>query len=334
MTPSATDGVDVLFIMGKGRSGSTLLDNVLGQVPGVFSCGELTYLWDWGLRRGVRCGCGEDVLACPVWSKVLAEAVDVRSREGDAARIDALLADQHAVERWHQAPRLFTRRDPGGWETLRRHAGTLDRLYRALRDVTGARLLVDSSKTPLNPAALGLVDGVDGAAVQLVRDPRAVGFSWQRRKAWSDRDEGGEMPRFGPLHTAASWSLRNLTAEMVLRRWPSERTLTLRYEDFCESPRQTVARLVALAGLPADDLPFADEHTARLGPTHTVGGNPNRMASGEITIAPDTEWTSRISPAADRTISALTWPLRRRYGYRRPRARPSGVAAVRRSRGG
>ena len=312
---TAADPVDVLFIMGKGRSGSTLLDNVLGQVPGVFSCGELTYLWDWGLRRGVRCGCGEDVLVCPVWSKVLAEAVDVRSRGDDAGRIDDILADQRAVERWDKAPRLFTRRGPGRWDALRRHAEVLSSVYRALRDVTGARLLVDSSKTPLNPAALRLVDGVDGAAVQLVRDPRAVGFSWQRRKLWSDRDEGGEMPRFSPLHTAASWSLRNVTAEMVLRRWPSERTLTLRYEDFCEAPRTTVARLVGLAGLPADDLPFIDESTARLGPTHTVGGNPNRMAHGEISIAPDAEWEARIGTAADRTISVLTWPLRRRYGY-------------------
>lgn len=314
-----TDAVrqtNVLFIMGKGRSGSTLLDTLLGQVPGVFSSGELTYLWDWGLRKSVRCGCGEDVLSCPVWSKVLDEAVGIRSRDHDAARIEAIWRDQRAVERWHNAPRLFLRRRAGGWASLRRHADTLGRIYRAIGDVTGAELIVDSSKTPLNPAALGLVDGVVGSAVQLVRDPRAVGFSWQRTKAWSDRDDGGTMPRFGPFHTAASWTLRNLTAQLVLRRWPEERTARLRYEDFCEAPRTSVAEMLDRAGLHSDALPFADEHTARLGPTHTVGGNPNRMAQGEVAITPDTEWEARIDRRTMLILSGLTFPLRRRYGYR------------------
>jgi len=34
----------VLYIAGWGRSGSTILDNVLGQVDGFFSAGELMFL--------------------------------------------------------------------------------------------------------------------------------------------------------------------------------------------------------------------------------------------------------------------------------------------------
>jgi hypothetical protein len=316
MSERPSDPVRVLFVMGKGRSGSTLVDNVLGQVPGVTSAGELTYLWDWGLRQRVRCGCGEDVLTCPVWSKVLDEAVGIRSREVDAGRIDEIWRDQRRVERWHQAPRLFAGRGVGGWPALQRHVDVLGRLYRALRDVTGAQLVVDSSKTPLNPAALGLVAGIDGRAVQLVRDPRAVGFSWQRTKAWSDRDEGGTMPRFGPYHTAASWSLRNLGAEAVLRRWPEGATMRLRYEDFCRAPRSSLVSLLEVAGVDAGDLPFADDHTARLGPTHTVGGNPNRMSGGDVAITPDDEWEARIDARTRRVVTTLTGPLRRRYGYR------------------
>jgi len=33
----------VLYIAGWGRSGSTILDNVLGQLDGCFSTGELNY---------------------------------------------------------------------------------------------------------------------------------------------------------------------------------------------------------------------------------------------------------------------------------------------------
>ena len=323
MSDPAAVPVKVLFILGKGRSGSTLLDNVLGQVPGVFSTGELHRLWDWGLRQGVPCGCGKDALTCPVWSPVLAKSVGIQSRDGDAERIEAIWHDQQAVERWRQAPRLFTRRQSGGWLALRRYAEILGSVYGALRDVTGARLLVDSSKTPLNPAVLGLVEGLDGSAVQLVRDPRAVGFSWQRTRAWSDRARGGTMPRFGPVHTAASWALRNVTAELVLHRWPATRTARLCYEDFCEAPRTTITELLALAGVQADRLPFSDEHTVRVGETHTIGGNPNRVTNGEVSISPDREWENQLPARTQRVVSTLTWPLARRYGYSASRGAPS-----------
>lgn len=311
--PAAT--VQVLFVMGKGRSGSTLLDNVLGQVPGLFSTGELLHIWDWALGKGVLCGCGEDVLDCPVWSTVLGKGFGIRSREHDAARIEAISRDYRTVARYHQVPRLFTRRRSGRWPALRRYATATAELYRTIAEVTGAQVVVDSSKSPLNAAALGLIDGIDGAVVHLVRDPRAVGYSWARTKSWTDRTERGEMPRFGPLHTSASWTVRNLGAELVVRRWPPSRTTRLRYEDFVRNPRPNIERLLELVDMPHDDLPFRDARTVSLGPTHTVGGNPGRMSTGDVLIQTDDAWRTQQSVPSGWLISALTWPLRQRYGY-------------------
>ena len=36
----------VLYILGWGRSGSTVLGNILGEVDGFFCAGELHYLWE------------------------------------------------------------------------------------------------------------------------------------------------------------------------------------------------------------------------------------------------------------------------------------------------
>ncbi|HEY2794503.1 MAG TPA: sulfotransferase, partial [Micromonosporaceae bacterium] len=35
----------VVFLGGLGRSGTTLLERILGEVPGVCALGELVHLW-------------------------------------------------------------------------------------------------------------------------------------------------------------------------------------------------------------------------------------------------------------------------------------------------
>lgn len=36
--------VTVLYLTGSGRSGTTLVNNLVGQLDGAFACGELRYL--------------------------------------------------------------------------------------------------------------------------------------------------------------------------------------------------------------------------------------------------------------------------------------------------
>src|SRR5205823_1051409 len=57
--PVVTTGTQpkVLYIAGPGRSGSTVLDQVLGELPGFVSTGELQALWQRGLVERRPCGC-------------------------------------------------------------------------------------------------------------------------------------------------------------------------------------------------------------------------------------------------------------------------------------
>ena len=63
----------VLYVAGSGRSGSTILGNILGGVEGFFSVGELRLIWERGLIRNWLCGCGVSFRECPVWSEVVSE---------------------------------------------------------------------------------------------------------------------------------------------------------------------------------------------------------------------------------------------------------------------
>ncbi|HMG20924.1 MAG TPA: hypothetical protein VK607_06390, partial [Kofleriaceae bacterium] len=66
--------IKVLCITGWCRNGSTIVGNLLNEVDGFFHAGELHFLWKnaYGNGSNTRCGCGLDLVRCPIWSKVLA----------------------------------------------------------------------------------------------------------------------------------------------------------------------------------------------------------------------------------------------------------------------
>lgn len=60
----------VIYIASAGRSGSTLLDIVLGGKENCFSAGELTFLMDQGIENKEYCSCGKPVIDCEFWKPV------------------------------------------------------------------------------------------------------------------------------------------------------------------------------------------------------------------------------------------------------------------------
>ena len=313
MSGGADRDLPVVFISGKGRSGSTVLSMVLGELDGVVAGGELRFLWRRGLGEDRNCGCGRSFSECPVWSAVVDRLL--AGDQAGALDLDRIVAAHDRLFRWAAVPRLLA----GGravrhWDDLDRWAAAAGRLYRSLADATGARVVVDSSKWPVDPGLLGLVPGVRPVAVQLVRDPRAVAWSWQRRRAQYDRSEVREMDRFGPGHSSASWIARNVVVEAATARWRVPRLL-LRYEDFVDDPSTAVRRIGEVAGLELDPGGVVDGRTVRRSINHTVAGNPARFGEGPIELRPDDEWRDGLSPAHRWAVTAMTAPLLGRYGY-------------------
>ncbi len=303
--------VKVVAIVGYTRSGSTLLDSILGQIPGFFSTGELHYIWERGLIDRRRCGCGVPIPECEVWSDVLERAFD------DSP------PDPRQVMRWQDGA-VRTRHT---WGLLKGGVRPVDRaaleaylavagpLYGAIAGSTGARVIVDSSKRASDGAVLRLLDEIDPYVVHLVRDPRAVIHSWRRRKVELDSDQPSEMPRQGRARTAAEWSQSNIAADALRKRMGPGRSMLLRYEDLMRAPRTAVEAIARMVGEGDAALPFDDEHSVRLGPNHTVGGNPARFSAGATELRADDEWQRRMPAAARIGATALTAPLLPRYGY-------------------
>jgi hypothetical protein len=301
----------VLYIGGCGRSGSTLLDRMLGQVPGVCSVGELTHLWK-ALLDDQECGCGEPIRACSFW-----ESVGERAFGGwDAVGLADAVRLQRTVARQRYAPLLAA---PGVWPPHRRrvdaYASLLGRLYRSIHEVSGATLVVDSTKHYANALLLRRVPGVDLHAIHLVRDSRGVAFSWTKRVEKPEAVHRGKyMNRYSPGRSARRWLGYNGAFEGISRLGLP--TTRVRYEDVVQSPRTELERILRRSGFSAGaDLSFVQGCRVDLASNHTVAGNPMRFRVGQIRLQVDEEWRTKL-PSGDRAlVSLMTWPLLRRYGY-------------------
>jgi hypothetical protein len=294
----------VLYITGWTRSGSTLLGNVLGELPGVLHVGELRYLWQNGvLTAGTNsvCGCGSALTDCPVWSAVLAEDGD---RAGTARTM--VRRQQELLRTRHTRARLA---EAGGSAAAAAHVeetvGHTAEIYRRLAGHGGDRLIVDGSKYPAEAAALLRRTDLDVRVLHIVRDPRATAFSYKRAKDYIDP--------MSPVRSSGFWTAFNAASELV-GRTAGARYLRVRHEDLCRRPREMVARVMRFAGL-AGDPPVDGNGRVTLGTNHTVTGNPDRLASGEAVIRADERWRTQLTRGeiAAATVPAL--PMLTRYGY-------------------
>lgn len=309
-------GVKVLFIGGFLRIGSTLLDRILGQVEGFFSVGELRYVWEESFAQDQPCGCGRHFGECPFWKGVVGRAYGGFS----GLDLDATIRLKRRVDRVRYVPQLVYEgvRTPRFWRDLEEYAGMLGGLYGAIQKESGARVIVDSSKDASYAYVLLNVPDIELYVLHLVRDSRAVAYSWMRKKVKHEaKGEKVYLDQYSPTKSAVDWTRANLLVEPFRLR--KGRYATARYEDLMADPQGTVGRIVDFVGEGGVEAPF-DGRAIELEPNHTVAGNPMRFRQGRIELRSDDEWRRKLAPEDRRIVTALTSPLLLRYGYLRPNA--------------
>jgi sulfotransferase family protein len=265
----------VVYVMGAGRSGSTILGIALGNCADFFYAGELD---KWLPNAGVPPLDG--IGRARFWSEVRRDVRGADSLVGYAARCLERSSSLFRARRWMARRRL---RAP-----YRRVA---EELYRAVSRNAGVTRVVDTSHYPLRARELQRAGGVDLYLVFLVRDPQNVVASFAR----SDVRE----PRFGTLKTNAYLWLTHLLSVLVFLSQRPERRVFLRYEDFIANPEAVLRGLLGWLDSPAG-LP--DLSSLRTG----IPIEGNRIVREEVV-----SFERQASPSARRsrvtTLLQLPW---------------------------
>lgn len=306
-----------VFICSAGRSGSTLLDLILGSHSQITSLGEITQL-PKNLALNTACACGVKVRECAFWAEVISAA----DRLGlhnildnpyglDLGFIDARVVIDKSHQslvyncrrtivlgavwlKWRYGAKLLTVAEKGFSAKIHNNLVLFD----AVRQSTEKPIVVDSSKHYLKAIGLYKADPQDTLIVVLTRDGRGVYHS-NRRQGFS-RKRSLDAWR---LHFARTLALLEKTV-------PKENTLFVKYEDLCESPATVVQRICSRIGLEFEKrmLDFAEhEH-------HIANGNDMRFGnSSEIKC--DETWREALDADDLRYFGRHAWHLNRQLGY-------------------
>ena len=251
--------MSVIYVAGSGHSGSTLLDQLLGGHRQVLGAGELKVL---ARSAPARCTCGaRSYGGCAFW-----HAVEKRVRELEGVGLDEL--DLEGAD-----PKRFPHHNRA--------------LFRALREVSGRRFVVDSSKSVARLAALLACDDLGVLPIHLVRDPVGVVVSNVRKeRSWW---------RAAVTHRRLNDKIFALLAEA--------HPFPLRYERLVAEPERVLTEILARMGLSLEprQLDWADRTR------HNIGGNRMRW-SGESTIRLDRSWEGELGPVRERLIRRVAGP--------------------------
>jgi hypothetical protein len=296
----------VIYVAGYGRSGSTILDILLGSLPQVVSLGEVGNLWELCFRDDSRCSCGRRYLECPFWSRVLAR-LDLAD---DATAFDGYSRLSRRIQDWKRLGGLFSNRGRAEKQT---YGHLVERLYATVALASGCRFIVDSSKSSYPYAwralALHRLAGIDIRVIHLVRNGSAVMASKQsgNNRKLSLGVEAREP--WAAYRGLIGWMFAN--ACVILTRWflPDNRYILLRYEELIAHPEETMKRLGDFLELDVTPVVqgIIENRTFEVG--HLVAGN-RLVKQGRIQLKRDLQpphglaWHHRLA------YQILAWPIR------------------------
>ncbi len=303
----------VLYIAGSGRSGSTILGNMLGQIEGFVHVGELYFIWSHGLIHNHLCGCGQPIRECVMWQAVFADAYGGM----DQVNPQRMISDfkQYGGDRY-KPPSLAKGEKRLRSSEAEEYFARLRALYQSIQSVNHARVIVDGSKIHTQAYALSMMKDIELHMLHLVRDPRGVVYSWQRKKRTVGAGDREYMDRFGTGRSSFKWSMRNVFVSMVARQ-PAFHYHFLRYEDFIKNPRATLRRILEWLEEESDLQFMTSQNEAELHiPQHAIHGNPVRFKTGKkTTLRVDDAWITDLGTIDKVLTTLLTLPLLKKYGY-------------------
>lgn len=271
----------LVYLLGAGRSGTTLLATVLNTHPRIQTIGEMHQFLDF-ISENKPCSCGEELGKCSFWSPIINEIVDSKDEIEKQSRFT------EACEYHRNIPGLMLSKNANN-----AYLEIQQKIFRAIISHSEKDVLLDSSKYLARYLLLSRSPDIEISGIYVVRDVRGLITSFAKRVQTSR----------SPLSTIAYYLLINFFGEILYRT--DKRILKIRYEDLIDNPMSQVRRIslhafdgnVEFSTLPENfDIP------------HIVGGNRMKVKK-QVRILKDDLWKTKMPRWQQLFYYILAFPL-------------------------
>ncbi|WP_420797764.1 sulfotransferase [Halorhodospira halochloris] len=260
----------MVYIAGRGHSGTTLLGALLGSAPGVFDTGELIS----GLRRyDGKCSCGEHISKCPTWDN-MRRCFDVNSSTDFDTAASQLRESTH-IKRFLST--YFARPSNTTFRALARHNA---QIIKCLAQ-SSYSYIIDSSKELTRSLFLAKFEN-NCKIIYLTRHPANILDSVYRRL---DNGSGEKFlrRRYRPtklyfpflLLSLFSWIAGHALFLLTYRQRPAA-FLIIRYEDLILDPVNELTRIENFTGIDLERAKNNIRHGHHFDIGCTIAGNAFR----------------------------------------------------------
>jgi len=258
--------VKVIYIAGTSHSGSTLLSLMLNAHPDIVSVGELHNLsrqFKISLTKQVNrcCSCGADSLwNCDFWSDV-----DERVRQLSGKS----LVDHNVLD----------------YANVNKSGSSNAVVFKAISDVSGKQLIVDSSKQPNRMSYLTRLGELQVYPIHLIRNPEGQINSVLKK-------------RRGLLKPILRYELVHAQIRRALKAIPHN---IVHYEDLVLNPESTLRTVLHPLGLKFDRQQLGWAGAIK----HNIAGNKSRWSVTSQLIL-DEGWKHSLTPFQKHVIGFAT----------------------------
>ncbi len=314
----------IIFILGSGHSGSTVLDKALGSFPRSHSLGEI-FFFSRIITSDTLCSCGKKYSHCPFWKtkrKLFCTKHSIKEESIKKFRMHLLPFGEGGIF-YRLLDTIDLTLNLLGFSILLNNENKKIIknnifVFDLFQHETQIDYLIDSSKNFRR--ALFLKNKLKNKSIflHLIRDGRAVIFSYLKKtyKVIST-DEAGELQtreykrkESNPHTIIKNWKRLNTFLYYYFKYFLSPKSSYLiRHEDFAATPQKTFQKMSDQLGLQlnVDALDLTTE-------SHMVGGNSSRINAKNI-HAPSYKWKTGLEKGIRQNFEKAAGNLLSKFNY-------------------
>ena len=316
----------IIFILGSGRNGSTLLDMVLNSHSEIFSVGEMDHLeGDIQREKGSYCGCGIPLKSCPFWNKIW-----------NKIKYQYSISENEFYTHPNSEIHKYKRKVQSVYDLLfsviniypnRSHKKFSKRfkeeIYEEIFLEKKVSLVSDSMKDVKRAIRISnyLKRKYEFKFIHLVRDGRAVVNSYMKNEEiYYIKNENNELVKQTVKLTNTTntvldyinaWKKVNQRILNYAKTFRSKDYYLIRYEDFTENPEKELKKLCIFL-----DIPFEPE-MLKLDrfENHIIRGNPSAKFKAKIIKSASKTITNNLNSNDLKLFYSKAGKLNKKFKY-------------------